>query len=87
MLSPVLFDGNRNRFSQKNKLNFLSKKHLIKIDNETDSHLKHVGAYLLFTLIKNEVFFKQNLKQIESIVSIKEDQTLFVDAEDFDLWI
>ncbi len=75
-------------FRHKDKLNFLVKKQLIEIDNETESHLKRVGNELVFTLSKNgAILFEQSHKQIKSIMPIQDDPTPFVDAEDFDLRI
>jgi hypothetical protein len=75
-------------FRYKSQLYFLSENQLIEINNETESELKPIGTELLFSLKQNGiVLYKQQHKQIKSIIPIENDPTPFVDEEDFDLRI
>ena len=75
-------------FRHKTQLNLLFKNQLIELNETITSELKQVGTNLILTLKQDgKIVFEHKHKQIKSILSIEEDSTPFIEAEDFDLRI
>ena len=75
-------------FKYKNQLQLLLKGQLIEINEFTESELTIIEDKLKLSIKYNgKSVFEQIHKQVKSIISLENDPTPFVEAEDFDLRI